>query len=58
MTLSRTYKWQTENSEDQQGFIEALVRLFRTVAGAQAPLQLDGVQDFDIPGGMLMPVVT
>ena len=57
MTLSRTYKWQTESREDQQGFIEALVRLFRTVAGPQAPLQLDGVQDLDIPGGMLPPVL-
>lgn len=42
ITLSRTYRWQTENENDQANFVEALVRLFRAVSG-NAPLQFDGV---------------
>ncbi|KAF8807747.1 exocyst complex component, sec3 subunit [Phlegmacium glaucopus] len=48
LTLSRTYRWQTENREDQTKFLEDLVRLFRTVTNGQAPLQLDGIQVFNI----------
>ncbi|PPQ62995.1 hypothetical protein CVT24_006101 [Panaeolus cyanescens] len=48
ITLSRTYKWQTENRDDQAAFLEALVRLFRTITNGQVPLQLDGVPDFDV----------
>ncbi|KAF8973564.1 exocyst complex component Sec3-domain-containing protein [Flammula alnicola] len=51
LTLSRTYRWQTESRDDQLHFLEAVVRLFRTVTGGQAPLQLDGVQDFDVSAG-------
>ncbi|PPQ67093.1 hypothetical protein CVT25_005694 [Psilocybe cyanescens] len=49
LTLSRTYRWRTESREDQANFLEALVRLFRTVTNGQAPLQLEGLQDFEIP---------
>ncbi|KAF8167736.1 exocyst complex component, sec3 subunit [Crassisporium funariophilum] len=45
LTLSRTYRWQTESRDDQINFLESLVRLFRVVTNNQAPLQLDGVQD-------------
>nr|GAT61106.1 predicted protein [Mycena chlorophos] len=44
ITLSRTYKWQTEKAGDQAQFLEAIVRLFRTVAPG-APLQLEGLDD-------------
>jgi len=54
LTLSRTYRWQTENKEDQTKFLEDLVRLFRTVTNGQAPLQLDNVQDFNITAGKVM----
>ncbi|KAF9456160.1 exocyst complex component, sec3 subunit [Collybia nuda] len=42
ITLSRTYRWQTENQADQLSFLEALVRLFRLVA-PRAPLHLEGL---------------
>ncbi|KAJ7357195.1 exocyst complex component sec3 subunit [Mycena albidolilacea] len=45
ITLSRTYRWQTENAPEQAQFLEALIRLFHTVA-PDAPLQLDGVEDY------------
>jgi len=59
VTLSRTYKWQTENREDQVNFVDALIRLFRTLSRPQAPLQLDGVQDYDASSGNIRghPVV-
>jgi hypothetical protein len=41
--MSRTYKWQTENHQDQVSFLEALVRLFRTLSGS---LHLEGLPDF------------
>ena len=44
ITLSRTYRWQTENQVDQSTFLEALVKLFRIVAPS-APLHLDGLND-------------
>ncbi|KAJ7102098.1 exocyst complex component sec3 subunit [Mycena belliarum] len=44
ITLSRTYKWQTESPTDQSQFLEALVQLFRTVSPGSS-LQLDGVAD-------------
>ncbi|KAJ7275209.1 exocyst complex component sec3 subunit [Mycena haematopus] len=46
ITLSRTYKWQTENPADQTQFLESLIRLFHSVT-PDAPLQLDGVEDYD-----------
>ncbi|KAF8213226.1 exocyst complex component sec3 subunit [Mycena galopus ATCC 62051] len=45
ITLSRTYRWQTENPPDQVQFLEALIRLFHSVA-PDASLQLDGVEDY------------
>lgn len=47
LTLSRTYKWQTENRDDQVYFLESLVRLFRITTNGHASLQLEGIQDFD-----------
>ncbi|KAF7301154.1 Sec3-PIP2-bind domain-containing protein [Mycena indigotica] len=44
ITLSRTYRWQTENAVDQTRFLETVIRLFRAVApGTQ--LQLEGIED-------------
>lgn len=43
ITLSRTYRWQTENQDDQASFLEALIRLFRVITSG-APLQLDGIE--------------
>jgi len=48
--MSRTYKWQSENREDQANFLEALVRLFRTLTVPQTPLYLDGLHDYNAPG--------
>ncbi|KAJ7099628.1 exocyst complex component Sec3-domain-containing protein [Mycena crocata] len=45
ITLSRTYKWQTENPADQADFLEALIRLFHTVS-PESSLQLEGIEDF------------
>ncbi|KAF9527786.1 exocyst complex component Sec3-domain-containing protein [Crepidotus variabilis] len=58
VTMSRTYKWQTENRDDQAQFVEALVRLFRTLSGSQASLHLDGVKDFEVPHGALQTSTT
>ncbi|KAJ7048537.1 exocyst complex component Sec3-domain-containing protein [Mycena amicta] len=44
ITLSRTYRWQTENAADQAQFLETIVRLFRTVSPG-TPLQLEGIED-------------
>ncbi|KAF5384820.1 hypothetical protein D9615_001378 [Tricholomella constricta] len=41
ITLSRTYRWQTENQVDQTKFLEALIQLFHTVAPGSS-LQLEG----------------
>lgn len=43
ITLSRTYRWQTENQDDQASFLEALINLFRVITSG-APLQLDGIE--------------
>jgi hypothetical protein len=46
ITLARTYKWQTENPNDQSTFVKAIVELFYSaVAG---PLHLVGVNEADI----------
>ncbi|KAF4623518.1 hypothetical protein D9613_002135 [Agrocybe pediades] len=55
LTLTRTYKWQTENAEDQRNFLEALIRLFHTVTSNQVPLQLEGVPDYDAYAGGAPP---
>ncbi|KXN85680.1 Exocyst complex component 1 [Leucoagaricus sp. SymC.cos] len=47
ITLSRTYKWQTESPTDQSNFLVALVRLFRQITGGAAPLHLEGISDPD-----------
>ncbi|GLB35990.1 putative exocyst complex component SEC3 N-terminal PIP2 binding PH [Lyophyllum shimeji] len=44
ITLSRTYRWQTENQADQASFLEALIQLFHTVAPG-SPLQVEGFPD-------------
>jgi len=48
ITLSRTYRWQTEDREEQAIFLDNLVRLFRTVKNGQVSLHLHGVQDYKI----------
>ncbi|KAI0778389.1 exocyst complex component Sec3-domain-containing protein [Trametes elegans] len=45
ITISRTYRWQTEDQRDQINFLATLVQLFRTVMGPNAPLELIGVRD-------------
>ncbi|KAF8917639.1 exocyst complex component Sec3-domain-containing protein [Mucidula mucida] len=45
ITLSRTYKWQTEDVDDQHAFIDALIQLFNKVTGGNATLQVDGFDD-------------
>ncbi|KAF8846217.1 hypothetical protein BDN67DRAFT_960913 [Paxillus ammoniavirescens] len=46
ITLARTYKWQTENPNDQSTFVKAIIELFYSaVAG---PLHLVGVNEADI----------
>lgn len=52
ITLSRTYRWQTENPTEQSTFLEALVRLFRTVTAGAASLQLEGLSVPDSVPGM------
>ncbi|KDR85366.1 hypothetical protein GALMADRAFT_234191 [Galerina marginata CBS 339.88] len=56
VTLSRTYKWETESQDDQAKFLEAMVRLFRTITKGESPLQLEGVQDFDISAVSTQPI--
>ena len=51
VTMSRTYKWQTENRDDQANFLDAFVRLFRILYGPQTSLCLDGLQDHEISAG-------
>ncbi|KAF8832200.1 hypothetical protein HHX47_DHR1001902 [Lentinula edodes] len=45
ITLSRTYRWQTESQQDQDAFIKAMIQLFHIVTGGSAPLRLDGLGD-------------
>ncbi|KAK0464997.1 exocyst complex component Sec3-domain-containing protein [Desarmillaria tabescens] len=52
ITLSRTYRWRTENAADQVKFLEALIPLFHTVTGGKAPLQVEGFPSTeDVPQG-------
>ncbi|TFK30812.1 exocyst protein [Coprinopsis marcescibilis] len=46
VTLSRTYRWETESKEEQAVFLEALVKLFRVALGPSTPLQLEGLNDY------------
>ncbi|KAF7967554.1 hypothetical protein HWV62_33929 [Athelia sp. TMB] len=47
ITLARTYRWQTENVNDQVNFLTALIRLFRQVTGGARAVQLIGMDDPD-----------
>ncbi|KAF4605051.1 hypothetical protein EYR40_003834 [Pleurotus pulmonarius] len=47
ITISRTYRWQTESQADQANFINAIIRLFRQITNNSVPLQLEGMQDPD-----------
>ncbi|KAF6766570.1 exocyst protein [Ephemerocybe angulata] len=42
ITLSRTYRWDTENREQQGQFLQALVQVFRYATRGAAPLHLEG----------------
>lgn len=50
ITMARTYRWQSEDAQDQTNFITSLVKLFRMVTGSTTPLQLRGVQMPDASG--------
>ncbi|KZT30718.1 hypothetical protein NEOLEDRAFT_1126325 [Neolentinus lepideus HHB14362 ss-1] len=55
ITLARTYRWDTENANDQANFLAALVKLFRSVTGGVALLDLIGLSDHDVtPGRQLV----
>ncbi|KAH8099365.1 exocyst complex component Sec3-domain-containing protein [Cristinia sonorae] len=47
ITLSRTYRWQTENQNDQINFVVAIIRLFRAITGGAIALQIAGIRDPD-----------
>ena len=53
ITLSRTYRWETEDALEQRNFVEALVRLFHTVTNGQAPLRVEGIAVPEQPGALL-----
>ncbi|THV06009.1 exocyst complex component sec3 subunit [Dendrothele bispora CBS 962.96] len=42
ITLSRTYRWQTENEQEQETFLHAIVQLFQNVTGGAA-LRVEGL---------------
>ncbi|KAF8349738.1 exocyst complex component SEC3 N-terminal PIP2 binding PH-domain-containing protein [Amanita rubescens] len=43
ITLSRTYRWQTDDQDDQTNFLHSLIRLFRI--SSSAPLRLEGITE-------------
>ena len=47
ITLARTYRWQTENPNDQLDFLVSIIRLFRNITGGSIPLQIVGMRDPD-----------
>ncbi|KAI0068299.1 exocyst complex component sec3 subunit [Artomyces pyxidatus] len=49
ITLARTYRWQTEKPNEQFNFLITLVKLFRSVAGGSASLQVIGLSEPDGP---------
>jgi hypothetical protein len=58
ITLSRTYRWDTESRDDQAQFLQAIVRLFRTETRGAAPLHLDGVPELaDQSGPSALPIL-
>jgi hypothetical protein len=50
ITLARTYRWQTENSNEQLTFLHALVDLFRSFINA--PLQVIGLAEAETRSGV------
>lgn len=52
ITLSRTYRWDTENREQQGQFLQALVQVFRYATRGAAPLHLEGVPEPDQSDGV------
>ncbi|TFY55813.1 hypothetical protein EVJ58_g8010 [Rhodofomes roseus] len=42
ITITRTYRWQTENPKEQLNFIAALIQLFHTVTQGSQPLNIRG----------------
>ena len=51
ITLARTYRWQTEESSEQQEFLHILVDLFRSVSGGT--LQVIGLPEPGINSGRI-----
>lgn len=49
VTLSRTYRWQTENQDDQTTFLHSLIRLFRIACST--PLRLEGIKEPELLAG-------
>lgn len=49
VTLSRTYRWRTEQQTDLLQFVQVLIRTSRTVTGG-APLRLVGIPEPDVGG--------
>ena len=43
ITLSRTYRWQTDDQDDQTNFLHSLIRLFRI--SSSGPLRLEGITE-------------
>ncbi|KAF9447806.1 hypothetical protein P691DRAFT_670723 [Macrolepiota fuliginosa MF-IS2] len=57
ISLSRTYRWQTESPVDQSNFLIALIRLFRQITGGATQLNLEGVADPDGAEGLLTGIL-
>lgn len=53
LTLSRTYQWESAFAVEQTNFLEALIKLFRTVTGGASSLHLEGLRDPDNARRML-----
>ncbi|KAE9408272.1 hypothetical protein BT96DRAFT_914199 [Gymnopus androsaceus JB14] len=58
ITLSRTYRWQTESQPEQDEFIKATIQLFQSVTGGSAPLRLEGIGDAAYPQRIPSPAPT
>ncbi|KAL0951427.1 hypothetical protein HGRIS_008119 [Hohenbuehelia grisea] len=46
ITLARTYRWHTENADDQLHFLNELIRLFQSIA-PNSSLRLEGIGEAD-----------
>jgi hypothetical protein len=51
ITFARRYRWQTDNWEDQEAFMQSMVRLYRRIMGGQTP-QISGWRMPEGSGGM------